>query len=229
MDAQFRLGMAYEFGLSGCDRNMDKAYQWYALAARQGHSEAANKVGVYFCNKMEYENAAKWFQIASDAGSPRAKHNLAMLLLTDELEISDPVEGAKLLQGLAKDGYAPAQYDLGICYENGIGVYPYDPEALKWYQKAADNNHVEAQYLTGYYYYKGKGCSSDYTKAVKYLKEAAQNGHSNAQFLLGQCYRYGQGVKLDTKEALDWYLKAANQGNARARNAMDELMPDKNR
>ncbi len=228
MDAQFRIGMAYEFGLSGCDRNLDRAYQWYSLAARQGHSEAANKLGVYFCNKMEYENAAKWFQTAADAGSPRAKHNLAMLLLTDELEISDPTEGAKLLQTLAKDGYAPAQYDLGICYENGIGVYPYDPEALKWYQKAADNNHVEAQYQTGYFYYKGKGCSSDYVKAVKYLKEAAQNGHSDAQFLLGQCYRYGKGVKPDTKEALDWYLKAADQGNARARNAMDELLPGNN-
>jgi len=107
-------------------------------------------------------------------------------------------------------------------------VYPYDPEALKWYQKAADNNHVEAQYQTGYFYYKGKGCSSDYVKAVKYLKEAAQNGHSDAQFLLGQCYRYGKGVKPDTKEALDWYLKAADQGNARARNAMDELLPGNN-
>lgn len=226
MDAQFRLGMAYEYGLSGCDRNMEKSYQWYALAARQGHSEAANKIGVYFCNKKEYENAAKFFKMAADIGSTRAKHNLAMLLLSEELDVFDPAEGAGLLQALANDGYAPAQYDLGTCFENGIGVYPYSPEALKWYQKAADNGHVDAQYLTGHYYYKGKGCSTDYVKAVKYLTEAAENGHSDAQFLLGQCYRYGKGVKQDPKEALDWYLKSANQGNARAKNAMEELMPE---
>lgn len=225
MDAQFRLGMAYEYGLSGCDFDRNKAYQWYALAARQGHSEAANKIGYYFCNKRQYEEAAKWFQAAADAGSPRAKHNLAMLLLTDELEIADAAEGAKLLMSLAKDGYVPAQYDLGVCYENGIGVYPYDPEALKWYQKAADEDHVEAQYQTGYFYYKGKGCSVDYAKAVKYLTEAAQNGHSDAQFLLGQCYRYGKGVKVDANEALKWYHQSADQGNARAKNAIQELDP----
>jgi TPR repeat protein/uncharacterized protein YggL (DUF469 family) len=229
MDAQFRLGMAYEYGLSGCDLNRNKAFQWYALAARQGHSEAANKIGTYFYDKKEYESAVKWFQAAADAGTPRAKHNLAMLLLSDDLDVADFAEGAKLLQKLAEEGYAPAQYDLGICFENGIGVYPYDPEALKWFQKAADNDHVEAQYQTGYFYYKGKGCSTDYVTAVKYLRKAAQSGHSDAQFLLGQCYRYGRGVKPDTQEALEWYLKSANQGNPRARNAVEELMPEKYR
>ncbi|MDP4855337.1 MAG: SEL1-like repeat protein, partial [Schleiferiaceae bacterium] len=38
----------------------------------------------------------------------------------------------------ADQGYAQAQYNLGIMYANGQGVPKSDKEAVKWYRKAAE-------------------------------------------------------------------------------------------
>ena len=37
----------------------------------------------------------------------------------------------------AEQGYADAQYNLGIMYENGHGVDQDDSMAMRWYAKAA--------------------------------------------------------------------------------------------
>jgi TPR repeat protein len=44
----------------------------------------------------------------------------------------------------ADQGYAAAQYNLGVCYDNGGGVVQDKAEAVKWYRKAADQGNVEA-------------------------------------------------------------------------------------
>lgn len=37
----------------------------------------------------------------------------------------------------AEQGYAEAQYNLGVCYEYGIGVLTDRNKAFEWYNKAA--------------------------------------------------------------------------------------------
>ena len=39
---------------------------------------------------------------------------------------------------LANDGYADAQYNLGVMYDEGEGVPQDYKEAIKWYQMSAD-------------------------------------------------------------------------------------------
>ena len=38
-----------------------------------------------------------------------------------------------------------AQYNLGVCYENGRGVTKSISEAVKWYRKAAEKGHARAK------------------------------------------------------------------------------------
>jgi TPR repeat protein len=38
-----------------------------------------------------------------------------------------------------------AQYQLGVCLENGIGVAKNEIEAMEWYEKAAEQGHDEAK------------------------------------------------------------------------------------
>ena len=45
----------------------------------------------------------------------------------------------------AKQGYAPAQYNLGIMYDKGEGVPQNYEEAMKWFHLAAKQGNPEAQ------------------------------------------------------------------------------------
>lgn len=40
------------------------------------------------------------------------------------------------LKNKAEQGNAEAQYNLGICYDNGYGIEKNIEEAVKWYRKA---------------------------------------------------------------------------------------------
>ena len=63
------------------------------------------------------------------------------------IEKIKPVEAAECFRKAAEQGHAEAQYNLGICYEDGDGVeWSYD-EAMKWYSKAASQGHEEAKIL----------------------------------------------------------------------------------
>ena len=49
----------------------------------------------------------------------------------------------------ANQGAAYAQYNLGVMYDNGMGVPENDAEAVKWYRKAADQGNADlTTYLT---------------------------------------------------------------------------------
>ena len=49
------------------------------------------------------------------------------------------------LQPLAEQGVAPAQFYLGLMYENGQGPPQDYQEAARWYLKAAKQGHDRAQ------------------------------------------------------------------------------------
>ena len=53
-------------------------------------------------------------------------------------------EAIKLFKISASDGYAVAQYTLGLCYENGIELVQDSKEAYKWYRLATERGNKEA-------------------------------------------------------------------------------------
>jgi TPR repeat protein len=84
----------------------------------------------------------------------------------------------------AEQGLAPAQYNLGVCYENGQGVEQDYTQAAQWYRKAAEQGLAEAQYNLGVCYYNGDGVEQDYTQAVYWFRKAAEQGLAEAQAAL---------------------------------------------
>jgi hypothetical protein len=52
-------------------------------------------------------------------------------------------------QRAAEQGYANAQFNLGLMYDNGHGVQKDDRKAVEWFQKAADQGNAPAQFNLG--------------------------------------------------------------------------------
>jgi TPR repeat protein len=117
----------------------------------------------------------------------------------------------------AEQNHAEAQYQLGLCYENGGGVIQNRKEAVKWYRKAAEQGHAAAQHKLGVCYAESIGVASDEGIAVDWYRKAAEQGYAAAQHKLGLCYAEGRGgVARDKRVAVEWHRKAAEQGYAAA-------------
>ena len=94
---------------------------------------------------------------------------------------------------LAKQGDAQAQSNLGLMYDNGLGVTQDYKEAVKWFRLSAEQGNVVAQANLGGMYYHGQGVTQDHKKALKWYRLAAEQGLADAQNNLGTMYAKGQG------------------------------------
>ena len=81
-EAQYRLGMIYDFG-QGVPQDSKTAVKWYTLAAEQGVASAQymlassykNGEGIY----QDYKTAVKWYTLAAEQGDAGAQYNLGLM------------------------------------------------------------------------------------------------------------------------------------------------------
>ena len=121
----------------------------------------------------------------------------------------------------AEEGDADAQYNLGICYENGQGgLLKSDIQAVKWYRLAANKGHPEAQYKLGIFHEEGRGkLERSDIEAAKFYKLAANEGNAAAQYKLGSFYEEARADLQSSNsdiEAAKWYTLSSKQGNVDA-------------
>jgi TPR repeat protein len=144
-----------------------------------------------------------------------------------------------LFEGLAGNGYAPAQNKLGNCYFFGLGTEKDTTKAVELFTKAAQQGYTTAQCTLAFCYYDGEGIKQDLHKAAEWWRKAAEDkevtieddedalplekkgtsvvsGDPAAQYCLGMCYNSGEGVEQDFYQASEWLWLAAEQGYALA-------------
>ena len=80
---------------------------------------------------------------------------------------------ARLTRSFAEQGYARAQFNLGVLFYEGHCVPQDYQEALKWSRKAAQQGFALAQRHLGLMYAKGKGVPQDVTRAYMWFNFAA--------------------------------------------------------
>jgi len=78
-------------------------------------------------------------------------------------------------------GQATAQFNLGVLYQNGLGVSKNLKEAFTWYLKAAEQGDAEAQNSVGAMYGDGRGVPKDSAQSLKWYRIAAKNGNTRAK------------------------------------------------
>src|SRR6476660_3157547 len=87
----------------------------------------------------------------AEAGDPESEVELGRRYHKGEGVVKDHAEAAKWYRKAAEQNFAPAQYNLGLCYEQGVAKDEREElfrvfggeqiEAVKWYRKAAEQNY----------------------------------------------------------------------------------------
>jgi TPR repeat protein len=95
----------------------------------------------------------------------------------------------------ANGGDSNAQYNLGLMYQDGLGVPQDAKKAVYWYTLSAEQGNSGAQINLGNSYSNGEGVPQDAKKAVYWYTLSAEQGVSVAQRNLGIMYLYGQGIE----------------------------------
>lgn len=113
----------------------------------------------------------------------------------------------------AEEGYARAQFEVGLMYQSGTGIEQDYQAALFWFEKAAEQEDALAMFQLGIYYREGLGVEKSSEKSFQWFLTSAQNGYVPIYARLGDYYRDGIGVKQNHKEAVNWYEKAAESGD----------------
>jgi len=125
----------------------------------------------------------------------------------------------------AADGHVRAQYNLGVLYENGLGVEKNPVQAAKWYIVSAEGNYAPAQYNLAELYYYGLGVPHSKTSALKWYMKAALQLDELAMYAVGQMYADGYGVSQDLTTAYMWLYLSKKLGYTDSQVALDAISP----
>jgi TPR repeat protein len=173
-----------------------------------------------------HREAIRLWELSAAAGNPRSQHALGALYSGGDATVDvtpDYQKAVEWFRRAADEGYAPAQFDLGICFATGRGVPRDMLLAARWWEFAAAQGHVEAQFNLGLLYAQGEGVNLDMSEAAKWWHMAAAQGYAPAQFNLGIMYVKGEGVQEDPNEALRLWQLSARQGFGQAVNILKTL------
>ena len=118
-----------------------------------------------------------------------------------------------LLQKSAELGNPEAQYNLGYCYEFGVGIEKDEKIATSWYQKSADQNYNDGLYAMMMAYSDGKGVPVNYDKAFEYAMKCAKNDDATCMFNVVTAYKLGIGTPIDKQKMLQWAYKIGKLKN----------------
>jgi len=93
----------------------------------------------------------------------------------------DEAEALKWFLKAAEQGHAEAQFNTGVCYENGQGVPQDYAEAVRWYRKAAEQDEATAQWKLGLCYANGHGVAQEYAEAYRWTLLSSAQGDEFAR------------------------------------------------
>lgn len=129
---------------------------------------------------IDRPRALTLYREAAQAGLPEAQLSLGLALsqgLGTPGGVKDMKEAVRWWTAAAESGYAPAQFQMGVCKMRVMDGPPRDPAAaFRWFQRAADQGHVASQANVGRALLSGEGVGKDALKAYMWATLAFDGG-----------------------------------------------------
>jgi len=118
----------------------------------------------------------------------------------------------------AEAGAPGGAFNLGLAYDDGMGVVADKAQAQRWYRTAIERQHTSAMVNLAALLLNGSNdTNSAYTsEALGLVRRAADAGSTTGIFNMGYLYEKGIGLAKDMTEALRWYRLAAERKDSRA-------------
>ncbi|KAM0893915.1 hypothetical protein ACQ4PT_024816 [Festuca glaucescens] len=205
-------------GVEGRDVARRSALGMFQRAARLGSAAAMVDAGLLCWEEGQREEAMGYYQRAAELGHPVGMCNLGVSYL--EADPPEAEEAVRWFYPAASAGNVRAQYNLGLCLQNGKGIKRNQREAAKWYLRAAEGGNVRAMYNVSLCYCLGEGFTQDHVRAKKWLQLAADCGHKKALY---EC-----GLKLcaagDKIRSFMYLELATRRGEAAASHMRDVML-----
>lgn len=140
-------------------------------------------------------------------------------------ERRDYAGAVELLQPVADQGEASAQYVMAVMFLHGLAKAPDAATAAGYMHRAADQGYAPAQTELARMYRDGDGVPQDPLASLKWYQRAAEGGDVGAQLTLADAYAYGSPP--DFVQAYKWYEIAIRYWGplaVRAREVLAERM-----
>ncbi len=123
---QYETALRYERGL-GCVQDFKQAAYWYEEAAKRGHAEAFNNLGVLYKDgfgvDQNYHRAFVCFSRASEKNLPVAQYNLGQLYDSGLGVEQNSEKALELCRQAAFGGHQKAKNIIKKLQENGTIVF----------------------------------------------------------------------------------------------------------
>lgn len=260
VEAMYEVSLRYTHGY-GLPKNTRDANAWRQRAAVAGHADAAYATaqvygavtdrGAVLAEDRAHDRGdssrqlVSWLTRASELGSAKAKHQLALVRLygisadrADKTGYLVPLpalvaSGVHLLTENGEAGYWESQLALAELYETGFAdVKPNAAESNKWWQRLEAQSDAPVQLALGLRYrasdpekyhagtnkWKGENLSYDDTNrlAFEWFGRAAAQGNIDALWHVAVMEHKGIGTTKNPTRALQLHRKAAERGQAEA-------------
>ena len=216
-DAKAQLEFAkHLYTGKGIRRSYTLAKEWFRKAAISEQAEAEYCMSLYARygvagEIVDFNEAFIWCRKAADHGFEDAIYQTGMDYYNG-LGVEQNYEQAVKWWEKASVNNVAAKYNLGVCYEKGLGT-PIDyKKAEECYLISANQGDADAQENLAIMYNTGKGVSQNNKRAFKYFLLAAKQGKVGSIYNLGVLYQNGYGVQKDIKKAFECYKKSASMG-----------------
>ena len=174
-----------------------------------------------YLQRIEYDEA--YMRQMAAQGDPAVQNRLGEKIKLKATDAQGYREAFGWFQKAAERGHPPAEYNLGLMYEEGQGVEQNPLKALELIRQAAASGHAEAQFHLGGMCKDGRIVEADAQQARRWWEKAAAQHHLPAQYKLGLLYAKGEGVEQSYETAAHWWAPTALSGNADAQNALGSL------
>lgn len=243
------LGQIYENGLGDQAKNLDKALEHYATAARGNDGQAQLWLGNAFqtgylkdsakdkkdVKDIKPEDIAlapspaqslQWYRLAAQNNVPQALYAVGVFYETGTVVDKDLTKAFALVQRAAQSGIPAAAYRVATYYQQGAGVSQDVVAAAGWYERAAKAGLPQAKLVYGAMLENGVGMEPNVAAAASYYGEAADAGLPQAMINLAQIYERGGG-SLPKNLSKAWVMASlaldATNGNEDAKKYREKL------